>query len=184
MPTNPNQIPNEIPGAIKEPIKIIAHRTFPSGGKLTKVLVGSDIAYVREATRLEEDPVSSCTITHQVLELCASPEAWNKVSKIIQLEDDQKRDVVQSPEFNPFWAEAWLDTTHHAHDEFCKGTYGVVCLTCENRVDVDKAGDLVKQIAETERLRQWFLFLQGMFDDLPPEASEAVQKALLGTSVS
>lgn len=178
---------NEIPGAIKEPIKIISHRTFPSGGKLTKVMVGSDIAYVREATRTEES-LSELNLpmkhTKQVLELCASPEAWNKVSKIIQLEDDQKREVVQSPEFNPFWAEAWLDTTHHAHDELCKGTYGVVCLTCEQRVDVDKAGDLVKQVAETERLKAWFLFLEGMFDDLPPEASEAVQKALLGASVS
>jgi uncharacterized protein YfaT (DUF1175 family) len=64
------------------------------------------------------------------------------------------------------------------HNEWCRANYGVLCLSCGERVDVAEAGDLVTQVVESERLKAWFLFLKNM--TLSSDVSEVVEQALRG----
>lgn len=81
---------------IEQPLEVLAHKIFPSGGQLTKVKVDNVIAYVRE----------NVGEGLQILELSAPAESWAKVAAIVAVEDHLKRQI-NNVDFTA-WAEAEL----------------------------------------------------------------------------
>ena len=81
---------------IDEPIKVLkSAQVPPTNAQVTKVLVGGVVAYVRENVLDEEN----------VLELLAPIGDWTRISTVIALEDDRKRDVHPAPaDFTEDWA--------------------------------------------------------------------------------
>ena len=89
-------------GAVKEtegePIRIAAHKRFPSGALLTKCDLDGQVFYVRENTAEGQ----------QVLELLAPEPVWLRISAIVKVEDSLKREVRRNEAFTAEWAEGWL----------------------------------------------------------------------------
>jgi hypothetical protein len=86
-----------------EPIRMIAHKTFPSGTQLSKCSLDGQVFYVRENT----------FEGRQVLELLAPEPVWLRLSGIVRLEDSLEREVRRNEAFTEEWAEKELSAQDH-----------------------------------------------------------------------
>ena len=84
---------------VEEPIKVLGvAKVPPQNAQVTKIKVAGHVAYIRENVRDGKN----------VLELCASDDAWLTIAPIIVVEDHLKREVHKNSEFTEEWAEGFF----------------------------------------------------------------------------
>lgn len=81
-----------------EPVKVLASKTLATKSQLTKCDLEGIVFYVRENTLGGE----------QVLEICAPEAAFERIWKVVWIEDSLKRKIIKNSGFTAEWAEKEL----------------------------------------------------------------------------